>query len=845
MENQMRWILLAISFMVVVPGTYAGDPPSPEPPLTLVNVSSHCDWSWGHTRAWHEERYAETIRQVLLIMRDQPHYIWQLETENDELRPFLARAVRQWPEMVDEFWRRVREGRIEVITGITDPRLSEVYPETIIRNMVLGREYFARHGPGYDQKVYNAVDLMCGPTQMPQILTKAGYRYFVFSRPIGPQFPFWRKGLDGTRMLSVRSFYGYGIEGKYGQKVFGMASLPVWRQPLGGDDVLPDAKLAQEARSWDPNKKILTTVTRYCQEVDKYGGRLKEMEGVLDSLEGYIEAGLHGQRSLYLQNNQDEDLLLALEKAQVMAGKHGAFESEGLDGLWHDLLSCAGHAIQWCWAKDFDERLGFVRARRQRILAALARAQESLAAHIRFRPDLGTPVVVFNYHAWPVTGPVFFMERSGIPLLRDGEQRPVAVQYAGKLESGQDRYVFLARDVPACGYRTYYLSLKPGSGKEGRQPPQDIENEYYRVRMLADGKLEIRDKANNKLLGVAEQGGLGDVVFYDAPPPQGWMMNGPLGQRHGWQLSEKETVISSGPVYSILRAKGRIGPHEITREVRLVRGSRRLEFHLEIQADEGNGVFCIRFPLEVSGRVTAGVPFGAEPREHFESEPFRGEYFIKGYPEGYYATRWTDVSSDRSGYTMVCPWGAHSGYLYKPAEKALEFLLLRLRPMPSDVWGQASPSIKGTGRHEFDCSLIPHEGTWREAATYREALLAHQPLQARLVSGTPRSGQAGPIADLPDVNSVVEVSPAGMVLSAARLIRSRQGERPGLELRLYETLGRATDAVIRLDRPAGKVEETDFLGRPIKEPQQLEVKAKEIRLRVGPWKIVTLRLRDS
>ena len=24
------------------------------PTLTIVNIASHCDWAWGHTRAWHE-----------------------------------------------------------------------------------------------------------------------------------------------------------------------------------------------------------------------------------------------------------------------------------------------------------------------------------------------------------------------------------------------------------------------------------------------------------------------------------------------------------------------------------------------------------------------------------------------------------------------------------------------------------------------------------------------------------------------------------------------------------------------------------------------------------------------
>ena len=384
-------------------------------------------------------------------------------------------------------------------------------------------------------------------------------------------------------------------------------------------------------------------------------------------------------------------------------------------------------------------------------MAALALAQQSLAAHVRFRPERGTPIMVFNYQAWPVSGPVVFTEQSGLPQLRDGENRSVAVQDTGPIESGRHRYVFLARDVPACGYRTYYLSLKPGPASERQpavQPPQWIENEYYRARLLADGKLEIIDKAQGKPLGAAEQGGLGDVVLYDAPQPQDWMMNGPLGKRHGWQVGLQETSSLPGPVSSTLRARGHIGPHSIVRELRLVRGSPRLDFHVEIQAAEGNGVFCIRFPLEVTGRITAGIPFGAEPRDHFESHPFRGEFFVQGYPDGYYATRWTDVSSAGSGYTMVCPWGAHTGYAYKTSEKSLEFLLLRLRPLPGGPWGQMSPSIKGTGRHEFNCSLIPHEGTWREAAVYREALLFHQPLQALVVSPLPGMGKGQPAPHL-------------------------------------------------------------------------------------------------
>jgi hypothetical protein len=133
-----------------------------EPPLTVVNVSSHCDWCWGHTRLWHEQRYAEIIRQVLDLMRNHPHYVWLLENEAEELAPFLDKAAREWPELIAEFWQRVREGRIEIVGAVSNPRLTEVYPETMVRNLVLGQQYFQRHAPGVPLKVYNSIDLMCG-----------------------------------------------------------------------------------------------------------------------------------------------------------------------------------------------------------------------------------------------------------------------------------------------------------------------------------------------------------------------------------------------------------------------------------------------------------------------------------------------------------------------------------------------------------------------------------------------------------------------------------------------------------------------------------------------------------
>src|SRR5512140_2015770 len=89
--------------MALAADTPAGTPAenaSVETKLTIVNIASHCDWSWAHTRAWHENRYAEMIHDYLLLMRQNPKLVWQLETVNEQLQPFLGKAERAWPEVV-------------------------------------------------------------------------------------------------------------------------------------------------------------------------------------------------------------------------------------------------------------------------------------------------------------------------------------------------------------------------------------------------------------------------------------------------------------------------------------------------------------------------------------------------------------------------------------------------------------------------------------------------------------------------------------------------------------------------------------------------------------------------
>jgi alpha-mannosidase len=850
-------------------------PESPaEPKLTIVNIASHCDWSWAHTRAWHENRYADIIHDYLLLMRTNPKLVWQFETVNEQLLPFLVKARQQWPEMIDEFWQRVKEGRIEIVCGYSNPRLSEVYPELFVRSLVLGKEYCRRHVPGLRQKVLEVPDVMCGTSQIPQILSLADYDYFMFTRKVGQQAVFWRKGLDGTRMLSCKDCYGYPeLQGTPGAAFPGINPVPVWRYAVGHDDMSPTQTIVDQAIAGDPNKRTLSTMLRFFQECEKYSGQITELSGSLDSCNFYLMAGMRGSHNIHTLHNRSEDILLSLEKAQTMAAMlDQSFYSEPVDSLWQDVLSYSGHAIEWCWKEDYAERMAHGRHAQEKANRFLEEALCAIAGSIPFVPNRGTPLVVFNFQSWPVSGPVEFAIDGGAEglSLTDSDGKTVPLQFVAEDVENGPRAAFNATTVPACGFKTYYVTrvknAAPLALNDGKTATPTIENEFYRIAVRSNGQLEIFDKERQVLLGAPQTGGLGDLVIYDMPPPtEAWVQVGPAGKRRDWQPSVAQCRAVQGPAFASLTIPGKIDHHAITREVRLCKGSRRIEFDVDLNtAQHDNGILCIRFPIGLSGKVVAGIPFGVESRDSLEKEPFRGESFCTGFPEGYDATRWTDVSSEKFGYTFICPPGMHTGYVFKKADQSIEFILDSLKPMPKDEFIRTSLSMDGRGHHHWRCALLPHTGDWSDAKSYRHALEQHVPLLAWSTAyGLGRGGVASiPISNKPDrpkqdappsnvvrpqtAASLVEVTPANVILSAMRLVPSvKPAEKPLVELRLYESAGKPADVVIRLAHPAASAEQTNFLGEPIPNAGKVEITNNELRFHIEPWKIVTLRVKGK
>jgi len=261
---------------------------------------------------------------------------------------------------------------------------------------------------------------------------------------------------------------------------------------------------------------------------------------------------------------------------------------------------------------------------------------------------------------------------------------------------------------------------------------------------------------------------------------------------------------------------------------------RRIEVDYEIDpVDRCDGVYRVVIPFGFDGRATAGIPFGAEPRERFEEEVFRGEFFVQGYPNAFYASRWVDYSGDDQGMTFVAPHGAFTGYDLAPETRCLEFALLRQRSTDATHRGAGTPYMLGLGRHRFTVALVPHGGSWEHAGTVRDAFELHNPFEAT----TGGEACAGKETDAQVEWAAVEVTPATIVLSAARRLSAESWE-----IRVYESTGEATEVQLTFPWRPRRAALTDFRGGLLQEVSAVTIEGRRARLPMRPWQIATLKV---
>jgi alpha-mannosidase len=422
------------------------------------------------------------------------------------------------------------------------------------------------------------------------------------------------------------------------------------------------------------------------------------------------------------------------------------------------------------------------------------------------------------------------------------EQDDVAAFRVIAHEAPTTDFIFLARDVPSFGGRTFFIQPNGSmSGHTERQPsaapvvgtlrtgPNWIENAHLRVEVdSASGTMQLHDKATGSVYAGLHQfidsGDVGDLYTY-CPPAQDTVIAAPEEAptielvEHGparatLQIRQTYCLPSSCTADRAARSAHH-APCAIVTEVSLGEGSRRVEFRTTVENTASDHRLRVFFPAPfVCESVDVEGSFAVTRRPARQQPPQSGERPWSEWMETPVNThpqkRFADLSNGESGLAVLNRGLAEYEVVQTEQGSALALTLLRCtgwlsRDDLSTRRGHAGPPLQtpeaqGIGTHTFEYALVPHAGTWQtdDAFVLQEAQAYEAPLRAAVT--TQHGGR------LPAAWSFVQVAPASVAVSAIK----RADTDDGLILRLYNPLAEHIEATITLAVPFETVELVDL-----------------------------------
>jgi hypothetical protein len=127
----------------------------------LIVPYSHIDWTWVHSAQWQGDRAAQILGAALDAVKRNPDYRFFVDTWNEFVERFLTRA----PERAAELRQSVERSQIAICGGtVANQHPNWMETESLIRNMVLGRQIFRTVFPSFRPEEMVHYDVTPGPS---------------------------------------------------------------------------------------------------------------------------------------------------------------------------------------------------------------------------------------------------------------------------------------------------------------------------------------------------------------------------------------------------------------------------------------------------------------------------------------------------------------------------------------------------------------------------------------------------------------------------------------------------------------------------------------------------------
>src|ERR1022692_1666450 len=445
---------------------------------------------------------------------------------------------------------------------------------------------------------------------------------------------------------------------------------------------------------------------------------------------GEMELTNHSAGSLTSQAYQKrwlrkEELLAdAAEKASIAAEWLGArsYPLQRLNDAWtlvmgghfHDLAAgtATPKSYEFAWNDDVIAINQFA--------GVLDNATEAVTAALNTETK-GIPLVVFNplniVREDVVEATVNFP--GGMPKAvrvsgPDGKEVPAQIS-SGKV-------IFVAK-APSVGYAVY--DVQPGAGAAGaaarlKVSDYSLENQYYRVKLNADGDVaSIFDKSIGKEL-LAAPARL--AISYDNPLHwPAWNMDWDQEQAAPKAYvggPARIRVVENGPARVAVEVSRETAGSGFVQTISLSAGDagKRVEFGNAIDWNTKESNLKATFPLAASNQVaTYNWDIGTIERPSAEPKKFEVP-----------SHQWIDLTDmdGEFGATILtdCKNGSD-----KPNDHTIRLTLIRT---PGTRGGYADQGTQDLGHHEFIYGIAGHAADWRQGQTDWQAQRLNDPLIA-------------------------------------------------------------------------------------------------------------------
>ena len=574
----------------------------------------------------------------------------------------LREYIDRHPEAKDKITTLLNTNKLSVGASYNCPYEDMYDSEDLVRQFYLGKKWVKKTFGGYDSKVYWNVDVPGKTLQFPQILKKAGVDFMVISRHAKGMFN-WQSP-DGSAVFTYSPGH-YGddyvqlTKNMTNKLKYGATQVDYWSQYfknsqtitplLSSQDMIPALDYTDYITAWNDFKSIknerkesvplflptmeVMTADDLMALAQENATSIKTIQGERPNVWVYIHGPAHHEA--ITASRIASKLLPAAEKflavANTLNPKQFPYPFEQLDEAWQAKIypdhGWGGHD------GDITDDLFKSKLVQSKTMGRelLNKGTNFIASLIKTNEKLGIPLVLFNSLSWTRTDPVsvfvnFEKGSAKSVAILSTKQKEIPsqlsnIQYYEDKSIKSANVIFIAKDIPSIGYKTYYIKELKESPKKytSKNRVSFYENSSYKIDFSDGGIKQIYDKElKRNLLNTKDFKG-GDVFtmysngngageFGDIQQP--FMKYFDKVSLH----NAKWSIMEDGEVYTKYLLKQAVLHAVVQQEVTIYHQLKRVLFNTDLLNWDGTlyREFRTAFPIAMDNpQIRHEVPFGS------------------------------------------------------------------------------------------------------------------------------------------------------------------------------------------------------------------------------------------